>query len=201
MESSNQQQEKAAEAARERGWVERARRGDMDAFGELVKMYNDRVYGVVYRVTGRVDDARELTQVAWVKAWQRLASYGGESRFFTWIYRIAVNAALDHLRLRVRRGENEYREEQAAHSVREDAAPSVSARPDHAAESAEIQQAFRRALDTLSPEHRAALVLREVDGLSYDEIAKITRCRTGTVMSRIFYARKVMRACLKEWKS
>jgi len=177
-----------------------ARRGDEAAFGQVVQVYYNRVYNVIYRVVNHAEDARELSQAAWVKAWQRLADYKEEARFYTWVYRIAVNTALDFLRRKKRRPEDPLEP-----VVRDGADPmALDARRELADERtplddlhrAEIRAAFDRALLDLSPEHRTALVLRELEGMSYEEIARVMKVRTGTVMSRLFYARKTLQQAL-----
>lgn len=191
----------APPAPEPRGLVERARNGDEDAFGELVRTYHERVYAVIYRMIHNADDARDLAQQSWVKAWQRLDSYKQESQFFTWIYRIAVNTAMDHLRRQGRRKEVSLDAAEAPDprpSV--DWTPPPDARPDRRIEQQEIRQAFQAALAKLGPEHRAALILREVEGQSYQEIARAMKCRMGTVMSRIFYARRQIQEHMKEWR-
>lgn len=181
------------------GLVARARRGDEDAFGELVKMFHGRVYGVIYRMVSNVEDARELAQQTWVKAWQRLDSYKGDAQFFTWLYRIAVNSVLDQGRRSARRKEVSLDEE-----PEREPRPAVEwqgpddGRPDRGLERQEVQEAFERALDSLTPEHRMALILREVEGMSYREIGQVMKCRAGTVMSRIFYARRQIQEQMRD---
>ena len=178
--------------------VERALAGEESAFGELVTMYHGRVYGLVYRMVRQVDDAREVEQTAWVKAWQRLSTYKREAKFYTWLYRIAVNTAMDHVRRQARQREVPLENEEGREPV---PAPewsgSLLARPDVAAEQDEVRQVFHSALEGLSAEHRAALVLREVEGRTYREIAELQGCRTGTVMSRLFYARRAIQEKLR----
>lgn len=175
-----------------------ARAGDQAAFGELVKMYHSRVYGLVYRMVNNAEDAKELEQLTWVKAWNRLSSYKEESRFFTWLYRVAVNTALDFLRQRSRQKEVELNDDvHGEPAIGAEQAASVTSSPDRDLEHDEIRRAFYRALEDLSPEHKAALILREVEGRSYKEIGEITKSRVGTVMSRIFYARKSIQEKLK----
>jgi RNA polymerase sigma-70 factor (ECF subfamily) len=144
------------------------------------------------------EDAREIAQTAWVKAWQRLESYRRDSKFFTWIYRIAVNTAMDHLRKVNRQREVPLEDEEGreAQPAPEWGGATV-ARPDHAAEQDEVRRVFNEALEALSPEHRAALVMREVEGRSYREIAELQGCRSGTVMSRLFYARRAIQDKLR----
>ncbi len=179
--------------------VARARGGDEEAFGELVRAFHGRVYGVIYRMVNHAEDARELAQQTWVKAWQRLDTYKGDAQFFTWLYRIAMNAVFDQARRTARRKEVSLDE-----TPERDPAPAAEwnapddGRPDRGLEREEVRRAFDAALASLSPEHRMALILREVEGLSYREIAGAMKCRTGTVMSRIFYARRQVQTMMKD---
>lgn len=179
--------------------VGRARSGDEAAFGEVVKMYHARVHAVIFRMVNNAEDSKELAQLTWVKAWNRLQTYKQEARFFTWLYRIAVNTAMDFIRRRARQREVSLDAglDGASHEVMREAVSSRSA-PDREVEHEEIRRLFAEAVETLSPEHKAVLILREVEGRSYEEIATITRCRVGTVMSRIFYARKAIQEKLKD---
>lgn len=172
-------------------WVALAQGGDEAAFGELVKQYQGRVYGLAYGLVRNTADAEELAQQTWVRAWQKLGTFKREAQFFTWVYRIASNLCLDHLRRRHRRQE-EPLDEVAEPEARPElpAGPSAAPAPDEAVQQRETREQFERALEALKPEHRLALRLREIDGLSYEEIARTTGCRVGTVMSRLFYARK-----------
>lgn len=182
-------------------WVAEAAAGDEEAFGQVVQAYYNRVYGVIFRVVPHPEDARELAQATWVKAWQRLGDYKQEARFFTWIYRIAVNTALDFLRKRKRRPEvplepvvHEDDDALAMDRQRELAHETTPADEMHREE---IRAAFARAMEELSPEHRTALMLREVEGMSYEEIAAVMKTRKGTVMSRLFYARRALQERLE----
>ncbi|MFT5122453.1 MAG: RNA polymerase sigma-70 factor (ECF subfamily) [Kiritimatiellia bacterium] len=180
-------------------WVKLSQAGDEAAFGKLVVSLHERLYAVLYRIVGNADDARELEQQTWIKVWNKLHTFKGESAFYTWVYRVATYTALDFLRKRKRRPEMELLEEMdlKARTVQE-LPPSARSRPDREMQRAELRQAFDHALAKLSDKHRTALVLREVDGLSYEEIADVMECRIGTVMSRIFNARKAMQEHLKD---
>ena len=180
-------------------WITLAQGGDEDAFGELVQAFSSRVYAVVYRMVNNEQDAKEQAQLAWVKAWQRLGSFQSDAQFFTWLYRIAVNTTLDHLRQRARSREVSVDAVPEGEEPRETEWPSATEdTPAHELARSEFRAAFDRALQDLSPEHRAALVLREVEGQSYQEIAAALGCRVGTVMSRLFYARRQLQEKLKD---
>jgi len=178
----------------------KAGQGDEQAFAELFTLYHERVYAVVYRFCRKGADADELTQQVWVKVWNKLHTYKGDSAFFTWLYRVASFHCLDHLRKQKRKKETEWLED-VEYKSEQALAPSASSRPDRDLERSEIQERFTAALDTLKPDHRMALVLREVEGMSYDEIADAMKCRRGTVMSRLFYARKAIQEQLQEFTS
>lgn len=178
--------------------IARAQAGDEDAFGEVVKAHHPKVYAVVYRMVQNAEDAKELAQIAWVKAWQRLGSFEGQSKFSTWMYRLAVNTAMDFIRSRARQKETVYLDDVTdGEAVHRDALRSVQAAPEDEMHRDEIRTAFHQALEKLTPEHRQALMLREVEGLAYKEIAEIMKCRMGTVMSRIFYARRQIQEQMK----
>jgi len=148
------------------------------------------------------DDALEITQDAFVKAYENIQNFKGESSFYTWIYRIVVNRAID-LRRRQRRKptigledrvRNLERDEPAEASIVDDSPTG----PFDRARSTEISERLQSAIDELTPDHKAAIVLREVEGLSYEEISRVMRCSKGTVMSRLHYARKKLQARLKD---
>ncbi len=179
--------------------VQQARNGDESAFGELMQAYHQRVYGILVGMVRNPDDAGDLAQQTWIKVWNKLDTFKGDADFYTWLYRVTTFVGLDFIRKRNRKREVEMLDELAPERDPDsEMAPSLTSRPDQAAQQTEVRDVFDAALDTLSPEHRTALMLREVEGLSYDEIAKVMKCRRGTVMSRIFYARKSMQEKLKE---
>ena len=181
----------------DRELARKAGQGDEQAFAELFSLYHDRVYAVVYRFCRKEADADELTQQVWIKVWKKLHTYKGDSAFFTWLYRVVSFHCLDDVRKKKRRNETEWLEEYdyAEERVSLPASPS---RPDRELERKEVREMFNAALARLKPEHKMALIFREVEGLSYDEIAAAMKCRKGTVMSRIFYARKAIQEHLQE---
>lgn len=187
-----------ADARQVRRWVQQARDGDEEAFGELMKMYHQRVFGLACGMVNNPDDARDLSQQAWVKAWKNLSRYRESSSFYTWLYRIVSNTCLDFLRHRARLGEQAL-PENVDLVTQSDPNPAASrrSRPDQEAQRAETKRLFDEALGELSPEHRMTLTLREIEGLPYGKIAEVMGCRTGTVMSRLFYARRHMQRKLR----
>jgi RNA polymerase sigma-70 factor (ECF subfamily) len=180
--------------AEEAELIRRARKGDGRAFSALVERYQRRVAGVAMAVVHNQDDALEIAQEAFVRAYQNLRKFEERSSFSTWLYRITANLAIDFRRregrytvLRGEEGETEL-------------ARVPSDRGDSFAETArgELGQRLSNALSELTPEHRTVILLREVEGLSYDEISEVLDCPRGTVMSRLHYARNHLRGLLKD---
>jgi len=174
--------------------LERAKKGDSHAFSALVERYQRRVVGVALAVVHNQDDALELAQETFVRAYENLGKFESRSSFSTWLYRIAANLAIDfrrregrHVVLRGEDAENEFSR-----------LPSPSGDSFKALSRRELNQRLNNALKELTPEHRAVILLREVEGLSYDEISEILQCPRGTVMSRLHYARNHLRAVLKD---
>lgn len=197
--ASNSRQEDAPDVADDRELVARARNGDDEAFGALVQMYYQRVFNIARGFVSEPEEARDLAQQAWLKVWKKLDTFKGQSGFFTWLYRLVTFVCLDYLRKKKRRAETELLETLETHrEAGAEPAPSATPNPVRALEAREIRQRFDQALETLSPTQRTAIVLREIDGLSYEEIARAMRCSKGTVMSRIFYARKNLQQELED---
>jgi RNA polymerase sigma-70 factor (ECF subfamily) len=196
--ASKQMGEDGVDARQVRRWVQQARGGDEEAFGELMKTYYQRVYRLACGMVNNPEDARDVSQQAWVKAWKNLPRYRESSSFFTWLYRIVSNTCLDFLRHRAHLGEQPL-PENVDLVTPSDPNPAASrhSRPDQEAERAEVRHLFDEALAELSPEHRMTLTLREIEGFAYGEIASVMGCRTGTVMSRLFYARRHMQRKLR----
>lgn len=176
--------------------VERVQQGDRQAFRILVERYQTRAFHVAKRVLRSEHDAEEVVQEAFVKAFLSLESFKGQSKFYTWFYRIVFNMAVDVQRKQQRRGRDsvEYIEDLGMFDVQE----GEHEGPESNVANRELLELAQRALRKLSPEHRAVLVMREFDGLSYDEIAEFLNVNKGTVMSRLFYARKNLQKELSE---
>ncbi len=174
--------------------IEQARKGDTEAFGVLVERYQRRVVGVAMAVVHNQEDALELAQESFVRAYQNLAKFESRASFSTWLYRITANLAIDFRRREGRhtvlRGEEGEYELERLPSDRGDAFAETAR--------AELNRRLRTALKELTPEHRAVILLREVEGLSYDEISEVLQVPRGTVMSRLHYARNYLRGMLKD---
>ena len=200
-EASNKETDQADTMSDIGPFLERAKNGDEEAFSEIVRVFHDRVYAVAFRYVQNAEDAADMAQKAWIRAWKKLATFQQRSSFYTWMYRVVASVCLDHLRKKKRLAEQTIPDgEEPLPAVGAGAAPSVRSRPDRELEHAEVRTRFQEALDELSPEHRLAIMMREVDGYSYEEIAKIMKCRKGTVMSRIFYARKKLQERMQEFR-
>src|SRR5947208_13435717 len=180
--------------------VRAAQRGDMVAFEELVARHRDKIYARAFSMMRNEDEAVDLSQEAWVKGWQRLKQFQGESSFVTWMTRIVINLCLDQLRKQKRhRSESiEMMEEESGGVERQ--MPVVTVNPTEGLERIELRQRIDKALAKLSHEHRTVLVLHEFEEMEYKEIAKAMDCSIGTVMSRLFYARRKMAANLTDLK-
>ena len=170
--------------------------GDTSAFGKLVLRYQDRLYGSILMMVSSPEDARDLTQEAFVHAFRRLDSFRGDSAFYTWLFRIAINATISFRRKMVRRKTASI--ETAKEAIgeepcdqRDDTAPSSRI------ESAEQQAVVRAALAELSEDFRTALVLTEIEGMSYEDTAEAVGCPIGTIRSRIHRARNELREKLR----
>lgn len=192
-----------AQEPNDRDLVARSQAGEREAFAVLVARYQRRAYAVALGMVHNHDDALDVVQDAFVKAHRNIGGFHGNASFYTWLYRIVVNLCIDRARTRKRRPQVEfdetYEREQAA-GVGVDVMP-------HLADSDPMRNLSRRelglqidkALATLSENHRSILLLREVDGLSYEELAEVLQISRGTVMSRLFHARKNMQKELRPY--
>jgi len=179
--------------------VRDARRGDAQAFRSLVERYQRRVYQLALGMVKDPDEAMDITQETFVRVHRYLPSFKGDSSFFTWTYRIATNLCLDSARRRGRTERVEMDESDAEIEARMDPPSAALAGPQRAALNAELKAKIDDALASLSENHRAILLLREVEGLSYEELAHALGIRKGTVMSRLFHARLKMQRKLREY--
>src|SRR5688500_7610152 len=186
--------------AKDEELVKAAQKGDMAAFEELVARHRDKIYARAFSMMRSEEDAVDLSQEAWVKGWQRLKQFQGDSSFVTWMTRIVINLCLDLLRKQKRhRAESiELLEEEAGGVERQ--MPVVTVNPTEGLERSELRQRIDKALAQLSYEHRTVLILHEFEELEYKEIAKRMQCSIGTVMSRLFYARRKMANLMASYK-
>ncbi|HLH54964.1 MAG TPA: sigma-70 family RNA polymerase sigma factor [Verrucomicrobiae bacterium] len=187
-------------SAEDQALVKAAQKGDMAAFEELVARHRDKIYARAYSMMRNEEEAIDLSQEAWVKGWQRLSQFQGESGFGTWMTRIVINLCLDQLRKHKRQRTESIEEMNEETGGVERQMPVITTNPTAGLERGELRQRIDRALGQLSYEHRTVLVLHEFEELEYKEIAKVMGCSIGTVMSRLFYARRKMAALLADVK-
>src|SRR5258708_5928436 len=180
--------------------VRAAQQGDTAAFEELIARHRDKIYARAFNMMRNEDEAIDLSQEAWVKGWQRLVQFQGESSFGTWMTRIVINLCLDQLRKhkRQRTESLEAMDENSGGVERQ--MPVVSVNPTAGLERGELRARIDKALAQMSHEHRTVLVLHEFEEMEYKEIAKKMECSIGTVMSRLFYARRKLAALLADLK-
>jgi RNA polymerase sigma factor (sigma-70 family) len=190
----------AANPPDERALVRRAKGGDLEAYDELVRLYQERIYSTVYHMTANHEDANDLAQDTFIKGYQALGSFKGESSFFTWVYRIAVNKTINFLKQRKNKShlslnDLDFNAEHDAQLV-----ALISDRtPRRDVALAELQESLNTAMLKLSDVHRLVVTLHDVQGLSHEEIGKVMDCNTGTVRSRLFYARQQLQAHLSDY--
>jgi len=181
--------------------VRQVQAGDVAAFDCLIGKYRERVYGIVYNMTSNREDAADLTQDAFIKAFQSIHRFGGQSSFFTWLYRIAVNSALSHMRkMRLRSFFSLERIDSEAPVSKEIiAALTDKTGADRDAYVRELQEKLNDAMQKLSIKHRTVVTLFEIDGLSHQEIADVMDCSVGTVRSRLHYAKQLLQSELQPY--
>ena len=180
--------------------VARSQAGDTSAFNELVTRYRHRTYAMIYNMVRNEQDAWDLAQDGFLKAWKSISRFRGQSSFYTWLYRILMNVTIDAMRRKQIEGGTEFDDQVGLQNIAPGAAtaPKSEMEPADRISDKEIRQRIDEAIEKLSPEHRTAIVMREIDGLEYTEIAEQMGCSLGTVMSRLFYARKKLQALLKD---
>ena len=183
---------------RDRALVQRCQNGDSSAFDDLVTHYRAKVYAMILNMIHNDADAWDLSQDVFVKAWKALPKFENRSAFYTWLYRITHNVTYDWIRKRKGKITGEF-DDAVAQDMETSAptAPGHAERPDEAAKRSELRAEIAAAIESLSEDHRQVILLKEIDGLSYKEIAEVIDSSIGTVMSRLFYARKKLQAILK----
>jgi len=180
--------------------VTRCQRGDTAAFNELVTRYRGKIYAMIYNMVHNEQDAWDLAQDGFLKAWKSIGRFRGQSSFYTWLYRIMMNVTIDSLRRKQVGGETEFDDSIGLRNI--DPAslttPRAALSPNDKISGDEIRSRIDAAITRLTPDHRAVILMREIDGMEYQEIADSLGCSIGTVMSRLFYARKKMQTMLKD---
>ena len=180
--------------------VLKSQQGDMHAFDQLVERYHSKIYGLTYNMTSNREDAEDLTQEIFVKAYEALPRFKGKSSFYTWLYRIGVNKTINYRKKRNRKRalsldsfDQDIKMDEAYHDLTAKGSPlrSISL--------SELQKKLNEALQTLSEKHRTVVVMHDMQGIPHDEIAKVVGASVGTVRSRLFYARRQMQAELSEF--
>jgi RNA polymerase sigma-70 factor (ECF subfamily) len=183
----------------DRELVERCQRGQLAAYEQLVRRYRQRVYGLAYSMVRNEQDATDIAQEAFVRAWQAIRKFQKNASFYTWLYRITTNLCIDFVRKRERRPTTTFEEAiDPETDVDVNEPPSSNPLPTEELRRKELRLQIYAALRELSPAHRVVIQLREFDGLDYAEIARAVGCSIGTVMSRLHYARKHLQKLLKD---
>lgn len=180
--------------------VLKARKGDLEAYDELVRRYQERIYATIYHMTSNHEDANDLAQEAFIKAFQALKSFKGGSSFYTWVYRIAVNKTINFLKQRRNRTQMSLNDLDFNAEHDPDLVALISDKtPRREINLQELQEKLNEGLQKLSEPHRLVVTLHDVQGLSHEEIAEIMECNIGTVRSRLFYARQQLQAFLSDY--
>lgn len=185
----------SGDAVDDRELVTRAQKGDRAAFRSLFERYNRRAYSLAFGVVRNADDALDVVQDAFIKAHRHLDKFEGQASFYTWLYRIVMNLAIDHIRKHKRQKTVDFSDAAMDEGgLGEDSLIPriIGGNPGRALMDKEIRARIATALDELSENHRAVLVMRELEGLSYEEMAQAMECSKGTIMSRLFHARRNM---------
>ena len=178
----------------------RARRGDLSAYDELVRRHQQRIYATIYHMTANHEDANDLAQDTFIKAFAALKSFKGGSSFYTWVYRIAVNKTLNFLKSRKRHAAMSLNDLDLHAENDPDLVALVSDKtPRRDAQLSELQEKLNEAMLKLSEQHRLVVTLHDVQGVPHEEIAKIMDCNVGTVRSRLFYARQQLQGFLADY--
>ena len=181
--------------------VRQAQAGNTEAFDQLVSRFRTRVFGMIYNMVHNEQDAWDLAQDSFLKAWKSIARFRGQSSFYTWMYRIVMNVTIDALRKKQVKGSGaEFNDEVQLKEIEPASrtVPHADALPHERMEQKEIRGRIDAAIAQLSPEHRAVILMKEIEDMQYHEIAESLGCSIGTVMSRLFYARKKLQNLLRD---
>jgi len=200
--SASNREQRRIEAEEDRVLIEAAQRGERDAFRKLVERHQRRVFAIAHSIVRDENDARELCQEAFLRVYKGLDQFQGGSSFFTWLYRIVTNLAIDLMR-RPGRRDVELRDNKDVFEQADDTMAPLVSRMEHAdpfrsARRREIADRLQVALDALPPYHLGVILMREVEGMSYEEMAEATGVSKGTIMSRLFHARQKLQRALAD---
>lgn len=180
--------------------VRRAQNEDANAYDQLIRRYQERIYATVYHMSANHEDANDLVQETFIKAFRAIKSFKGDSSFYTWIYRIAVNKTINFLKQRKNRVHMSLNDLDFNAEHDPDLVSLISERtPRRDLNLAELHEKLNAAMMQLSEQHRMVVTLHDIQGLSHEEIGKIMDCNVGTVRSRLFYARQQMQALLSDY--
>jgi RNA polymerase sigma-70 factor (ECF subfamily) len=190
----------SVDPSEERSLVRRSQQGDMAAYDALVRRYQERIYATIYHMTSNHEDANDLAQETFIKAFQALKTFKGGSSFYTWVYRIAINKTINFLKQRKNRTHMSLNDLDFNAEHDPDLVSLISDNtPRREVNLAELQEKLNAAMQKLSEPHRLVVTLHDVQGLPHDEIAEIMGCNIGTVRSRLFYARQQLQAYLSDY--
>ena len=181
--------------------VKQCQAGQTEAFDQLVTRYRTRVFAMIYNMVHNEQDAWDLAQDSFLKAWKSIKRFQGKSSFYTWIYRIVMNVTIDWLRKKQVKGTGAEFDDAIQLKEIDPASrtvPKADALPHERMEQNEIRARIDAAIAQLSPEHRAVVLMKETEDMQYHEIAETLGCSIGTVMSRLFYARKKLQILLRD---
>jgi RNA polymerase sigma factor RpoE len=180
--------------------VRRAQQEDMAAYDELVRRYQERVYATVYHMTANHEDANDMTQETFIKAYRALKTFKGDSSFYTWVYRIAVNKTINFLKQRKNRVQMSLNDMDFNAEHDPDLVALISHNtPRRDLSMVDLQEQLNAAMQKLSEDHRMVVILHDIQGLSHEEIGAIMDCNVGTVRSRLFYARQELQVYLADY--
>jgi RNA polymerase sigma-70 factor (ECF subfamily) len=175
-------------------WISRCQQGDQDALKKIFDLYHKKVYSIAYGVLRQREDALDVVQEVFIKLFRSIKNFEGKSHFYTYLYRMVMNTAIDHAR-KIKKSRALSLDENGSFEPSD----GVEKRPDSILLDKELEARVKQAMEKLPPDQRAALIFREVEGLSYEEIAEAMGCSIGTVMSRLHYGRKKMQELLKDY--
>ena len=180
--------------------VQRVQNGEVSAFNQLVQKYRKPLFSIIYNMTGNREDATDIAQEAFIKAFQSIKQFRGQASFYTWLYRIAVNSSITFIKKAKKQRFINYEtidDTAVSHEILEYF--TAKTKTEKGALLKELQEKLNEALQKLSPKHRIVVILREVEGMNHKEIAEITKTSEGTVRSRLHYAKKMLQAYLQEY--